>query len=93
MVENGKEYPLIPLSQRKSLFENKEQPKLSYKLAVTKLETPDVVKIIHKPKKEEISLKDPPVKSSNVPYIQEEQEILQNINLVSKIKPKFGNMQ
>ena len=32
---------------------------------------------------------DPPVKSSSIPYILEEQEILQNIDLVSKIKTKF----
>ena len=32
---------------------------------------------------------EPPVKSSSIPYILEEQEILQNIDLVSKIKTKF----
>ena len=35
--------------------------------------------------------KEAPVKSSNLPYIQEEEEILKNINLVSNIKQKFGN--
>ena len=31
------------------------------------------------------------VKSSAMPYIIEEQEVLQNINLVSRIKTKFAN--
>ena len=35
--------------------------------------------------------KEAPVKSSNLPYIQEEEEILKNINLVSNIKQKFGS--
>ena len=36
--------------------------------------------------------KEAPIKSSTVPYIQEEKEILKNINLVSKIKlSKFSS--
>ena len=36
--------------------------------------------------------KEAPIKSSTVPYIQEEKEILKNINLVSKIKlTKFSS--
>ena len=32
---------------------------------------------------------EPPIKSASVPYMMEEQEVLQNIDLVAKIKTKF----
>lgn len=94
VVENGKEYPLIPLRQRKSLFETVQtQQVLSYK--VTPLINNHEKKTAASTVVAEIPainlLREPPVKSSTVPYIQEEQEILQKIDLVSKIKPKFGS--
>ena len=125
VVENGKEYPLLPISQRKSLFESNPSVTLSYKVSQPinniqnsvkpKFEIKNVSSapplMQAKIKKDEIITKpvmmkkssshlaekqrnnnvriEPPVKSSSIPYILEEQEILQNIDLVSKIKTKF----
>ena len=122
VVENGKEYPLIPLRERKSMFESANQVKISYKIAtasttIVKKETLQEksshhagVVVTAKPcsiietkenvvggvenvnqKHHQVCSKEAPIKSSTVPYIQEEEEILKNINLVSKIKPKFGS--
>ena len=125
VVENGKEYPLLPISQRKSLFESNPSVTLSYKVSQPinniqnsvkpKFEIKNVSSapplMQAKIKKDETITKpvmmkkssshlaekqrnnnvriEPPVKSSSIPYILEEQEILQNIDLVSKIKTKF----
>ncbi len=103
VVENGKEYPLIPLRERKSIFEHhgssSNLQQVTYKIA-----TSAIAKTNNSNKQEPVKIlepmldqakvnirRDPPVKASRVPYIQEEQEILQNIKVVSKIKPKFGN--
>lgn len=99
VVENGKEYPLIPLRQRKSMFETIQTHQvLSYKVTplINKTNAKTVEKMSNtKPEVPAVNrptlLREPPVKSSTVPYIQEEQEVLQKIDLVSKIKPKFGS--
>ena len=110
VVENGKEYPLLPISQRKSLFEPNPSVKLSFRAAtstsniaasntsLTKTASSILAskeeKVISRPiiiksqEKRNISI-EPPIKSASVPYIMEEQEILQNIDLVAKIKTKF----
>ena len=111
VVENGKEYPLIPLKDRKSVFES-QSVKVSYKLATSTtikektkglneimnqstvvsdrvIRRPFMIDSVGNPDRNQLR-RDPPVKSSIVPYIQEEKDILENINLVSKIKPKFG---
>ena len=132
VVENGKEYPLLPISQRKSLFEANPSVKLNYKMvhipSTTSVSTSNINKMpkefnlgrgsnlgppaqqsnalptelsankdefVTKPTKTPMEQQhknrnlEPPVKSSSVPYILEEQEILQKIDLVSKIKTKF----
>ena len=102
VVENGKEYPLVPLKLRKSLFEPNPVAKISFKNSPVPVKEPkmskpvtivtpeEVVKIdkveIEAPKVVEKEV----IKSSVMPYILEEQEVLQNINLVSKIKTKFA---
>ena len=134
VVENGKEYPLLPISQRKSLFEANPSMKLNFKTvhipSTTSVSTSNINKVevrkefnhsrglnlgppaqqsnalpteqsankdefVTKPTKTPMEQQnknrnlEPPVKSSSVPYILEEQEILQKIDLVSKIKTKF----
>ena len=118
VVENGKEYPLIPLRERKSMFESANQVKISYKIATAAvttivkketlqekssaagvvtakpcniIETKENVVGVEQANQHHQVCKEAPIKSSTVPYIQEEEEILKNINLVSKIKPKFGS--
>ena len=104
VVENGREYPLVPLKLRKSLFEPNPVSKISFKMAtspvpvkepkvskpVTIVTPEEVVKVekveVEAPKVVEKEV----IKSSVMPYILEEQEVLQNINLVSKIKTKFA---
>ena len=111
VVENGKEYPLLPISQRKSLFEPNPSVKLSFRAAtstsnlaaasnssLTKTASSILASkeetVISRPimiksqEKRNISI-EPPIKSASVPYIMEEQEVLQNIDLVAKIKTKF----
>jgi len=102
VVENGREYPLVPLKERKSLFENKTSiSKVLHHASVVKpivkeikvkAEIQDEVKmdtVEIEPRK--TLKKTEVVKSSAMPYIIEEQEVLQNINLVSRIKTKFAN--
>jgi len=111
VVENGREYPLVPLKERKSLFENKTSTSISKVLHHASVVKPIVKEIKVKAeiqdevkmdtveieprktlkKKTEETLKTEVVKSSAMPYIIEEQEVLQNINLVSRIKTKFAN--
>jgi hypothetical protein len=89
VVENGKEYPLVPLSQRKSMFEPNSSVRISYKSVqaspmLTKSPAEIKTVVAKKTSKPTNGLpQDEPVKSSNVPYILEEQAILQNINVVS----------
>ena len=94
VVENGREYPLVPLKFRKSLFEPNPLSKISFKAAknVAKLHSPVPVEEKKIEPIETIEVIEPKevVKSSVMPYIIEEQDVLQNINLVSKIKTKFA---
>ena len=94
VVENGKEFPLQSLSKRKLLFLNEEDKKNFNTLKpVAKKE------IISDEQHEYIrddfigEDEDEPsedvVKSSHVPYIEEEQNVLSNINLVKAMKEKF----
>ena len=105
VVENGREYPLVPLKERKSLFENKTSTSISKVLHHASVVKPIVKEIkvtaeIQDEVKMDIAEFEPRktlkkktevVKSSAMPYIIEEQEVLQNINLVSRIKTKFAN--
>ena len=109
VVENGKEYPLLPISQRKSLFEPNPSVKLSFRAATSTsnladsntslTKTASIVAskeervitrpIMMKSQEKRNAIIEPPIKSASVPYIMEEQEVLQNIDLVAKIKTKF----
>ena len=100
VVENGREYPLVPLKERKSLFENKTSTSISKVLHHASVVKPIVKEIKVKAEiQDEVKMdtvetlkkKTEVVKSSAMPYIIEEQEVLQNINLVSRIKTKFAN--
>jgi len=105
VVENGREYPLVPLKERKSLFENKTSTSISkvlhhasvvkpiVKEIKVKAEIQDEVKMdtMEIEPRKTLKRKTEVVKSSAMPYIIEEQEVLQNINLVSRIKTKFAN--
>lgn len=114
VVENGKEFPLTPVSKRKSFFMSSEQ------LATNKMPNDILMSqpIIVHPKlkreedekecelssssssldededeslqsREEESVDNQTIKSSQKPYIQEEQEVLASINVVKKMKKKF----
>ena len=140
VVENGKEYRLVPLKQRRKLFEHLNDVDKSENAG--KLKSPnfdDFEKVRHKKTSsddkresvangitnskeikttslnnngvmknkdnknivdvdkeesvgktdENVEKKDETVKSLNVPYIVEEQEILQNINIVKSVKNMF----
>ena len=105
VVENGREYPLVSLKERKSLFENKTSTSISKVLHHASVVKPIVKEIKVKAEiQDEVKMdtveieprktpkkKTEVVKSSAMPYIIEEQEVLQNINLVSRIKTKFAN--
>ena len=138
VVENGREYRLVPLKQRRKLFEllngkkeesaekeKKEKTKTKTKVEQKKTEKSvgskpssdrsqngNGIKIEVEPNSEEKEFKtkgvktnssekefktkevkssssDQTVKSLNVPYIVEEQEILQNIKIVKSVKNLF----
>mgnify|MGYP001162933457 FL=1 len=110
VVENGREYPLVPLKERKSLFENKTISKVHHASVVKpivkeiRVKSTSFVENQDDVKMDTVKIEEPPkarktlmmkktevVKSSAMPYIIEEQEVLQNINLVSRIKTKFAN--
>ena len=109
-MENGREYPLVPLKERKSLFENKTISKVHHASVVKpivkeiRVKSTSFVENQDDVKMDTVKIEEPPkarktlmmkktevVKSSAMPYIIEEQEVLQNINLVSRIKTKFAN--
>ena len=90
VVENGTEVPLTPLSQRKSLFERpgsegrrgwegSQQTRSWEKPVVGKAEENDSSE----------SLPTELVRSSSRTYIEEEQDVLQNINVVRRVKMRF----
>ena len=89
MVENGQEYSLTPIIARKHkldlhqydprVFRGSPQPGESHRRSpVLQKNSPPTV-----PRERVIS--------TNMPYIEEEQDILQSINIVQSIKSKFVN--
>ena len=89
VVENGTEVPLTPLSQRKSLFERpgSERRRWECSQPARSWERPVVEKEREETNSE--SLPTELVKSSSKSYIEEEQDVLQNINVVRRVKMKF----
>ena len=87
MVENGHEYSLTPLTTRKQKFDHHQydprvfrgspQPGEMYQKSVTN-NSPNMI-----PRER--------VVSTNIPYIEEEQDVLKSINIVQSLKSKFLN--
>jgi len=97
VVENGTEFSLTPVNKRKSVFEihkrNGRVRKISKETAKQKKiiepspeapvdSTADTAKEYENQSLERI-------KSSNIPYIEEEKDILENIRMVQSLKMKF----
>ena len=89
MVENGHEYSLTPLTTRKQKFDHHQydprvfrgspQPgELSQKSLSLANNSPNTI-----PRER--------VVSTNLPYIEEEQDVLKSINIVQSLKSKFLN--
>ena len=89
MVENGHEYSLTPLTTRKQKFDHHQydprvfrgspQPgELSQKSQSLANNSPNTI-----PRER--------VVSTNLPYIEEEQDVLKSINIVQSLKSKFLN--
>jgi hypothetical protein len=115
VVENGREYRLVPLKQRRRLFEllngkkddskdktkTKSEQKKIEKAVGNKSSSSDrrenengiktKVKVDKNLEEKEVKTNSSgqTVKSLNVPYIVEEQEILQNIHIVKSVKNIF----
>merc|ERR1712192_193280 len=90
VVENGTEVPLTPLSQRKSLFERPEgEGRRGWE---ENQQTRSWEKPVVEGKVKENSSESLPtelVRSSSRSYIEEEQDVLQNINVVRRVKMRF----
>jgi len=90
VVENGTEVPLTPLSQRKSLFERPEHE--GRRAWEASQQTRSWEKPVVVGKAEDNSSESLPtelVRSSSRSYIEEEQDVLQNINVVRRVKMRF----
>ena len=90
VVENGTEVPLTPLSQRKSLFERPDsEGRRGWEgnQQTRSWEKPVVVGNVEKNSSD--SLPTELVRSSSRSYIEEEQDVLQNINVVRRVKMRF----
>jgi len=87
VVENGREYKLKPLSNRKVAFEgqlNGQRNPKSY--------AGDQVKSKNFSDKTNVHAAEV-VKSQNVPYIVDEQEVLRNIKIVKSFKDLFSRLK
>ena len=91
VVENGTEVPLTPLSQRKSFFEkpNSEGGREWEGSQQTRSWEKPVVTVGKSEDKSSESLPTELVRSSSRSYIEEEQDVLQNINVVRRVKMRF----
>ena len=94
VVENGTEVPLTPLSQRKSLFEragSEGRRGWEGSQQTRSWEKPAVVERwkAEEKKKSSESLPTELVRSSSRTYIEEEHDVLQNINVVGRVKMRF----
>ena len=96
VVENGTEFSLTPVNKRKSMFEihkkngrvrkisrdTKKQNRIIEPPMEAPVDTVDTTKEYENQSLERI-------KSSNIPYIEEEKDILENIRMVQSLKMKF----
>ena len=92
VVENGTEVPLTPLSQRKSLFErpgSEGRRGWEGSQQTRSWEKPVVVVGKVEENSSSESLPTELVRSSSRSYIEEEQDVLQNINVVRRVKMRF----
>ena len=94
VVENGLEYSLAPLNSRKSKFEHQTLDRIRPTVSTEREATRSLSSIRrdkpsnnNHPRANEMDR----IKSSNVPYIEEEKDILKNINVVQSLKSKFLN--
>ena len=94
VVENGLEYSLAPLNSRKSKFEHQTLDRTRPTVSTDREATRSLSSIRrdkpsnnNHPRANEMDR----IKSSNVPYIEEEKDILKNINVVQSLKSKFLN--
>ena len=92
VVENGLEYSLAPLTSRKSLFEHQTLDRIRPTVSTEATRSLSSIRRDkpsnhHHPRANEMDR----IKSSNVPYIEEEKDILKNINVVQSLKSKFLN--
>merc|ERR1712192_236097 len=91
VVENGTEVPLTPLSQRKSLFERPgSEGRRGWEESQQTRSWEKPVAVVGKVEKNNSeSLPTELVRSSSRSYIEEEQDVLQNINVVRRVKMRF----
>ena len=93
VVENGLEYSLASLHSRKSVFEHQRVDRIKQTVTTEREETRSLdsrrEKLNHHPSSKANEMDR--IKSTNVPYIEEEKDILKNINVVQSLKSKFLN--
>merc|ERR1712192_238220 len=91
VVENGTEVPLTPLSQRKSLFERPgSEGRRGWEEGQQTRSWEKPAMVVGKVEKNSSeSLPTELVRSPSRSYIEEEQDVLQNINVVRRVKMRF----
>ena len=101
VVENGKEYRLVSLQERRQMFEpRRTKLKMKAKQDIVVEQVPEPVpelvpELVPEPVApvapmvpEDVAPQEP-IKCQNLPYIVEEQEVLQNIHIVKNIRNMF----
>lgn len=93
VVENGNEFSLTPVNKRKSMFEIHKKSGRVRKISKettrqNKISEPPPQSLDNTPKESEKQSFER-VKSCNIPYIEEEKDILENIRMVQSLKMKF----
>ena len=92
VVENGKEYRLVTLQERRQMFEPRRKKPVSkpkQDIPVERVPEPDPEEIVPVVPEEVPAPAEEPIKCQNLPYILEEQEVLQNIHIVKNIRNMF----
>ena len=93
VVENGKEYRLVTLQERRQMFEPRRKKPVSKPkqgIPVERISEPVVPEETVPVVPEEVPAPaEEPIKCQNLPYILEEQEVLQNIHIVKNIRNMF----
>lgn len=93
VVENGKEYRLVTLQERRQMFEPRRKKPVSkpkQDIHIERISEPVVPEETVPVVPEEVPAPaEEPIKCQNLPYILEEQEVLQNIHIVKNIRNMF----